>query len=391
MKTTQSPAAATAAILVLSVLAALVLSACNEPAAKEAPPAGPPVSVAAVIERAVVETQEYTGRIEAVDQVQIRPRVSGFVSAVRFRPGAQVAKGEVLFVIDPRPYQAEANRAEAAALAARARADLARAELTRTEKLLAEKAVPQRDADEKSAAWKELDASAHAAQAALESARLNLSFTRVTAPIAGRVGKAEVTEGNLVDGNVVLTSVVSSNPVYASFDGDETTYLRVAAAVRAGRQPEVRVGLADETGYPHEGRLDFVDNRVDPATGSVRMRALLKNADSALAPGLFARVQLAAEKAGGAQPVALVAERAIGTDQNRKFVLVVDKEGKAQYRQVTLGPVIDGLRVVRSGVKGGEVIVVNGLQRVQPGSPVTAQKVDMQAALSAKPAAAGTH
>jgi membrane fusion protein, multidrug efflux system len=370
------------AALAISAAAALVLSACNEPKAQEVPKTagGPPVTVAAVLEKPIVETHEFSGRLEAVEHVEIRPRVAGFIASVNFKPGSEVKKGELLFVIDPRPYQAEASRAEAAAAAARAKADLAKVELARTEKLVAEKAIAQRELDEKASSLKELDAAARAAQASAESARLNLGFTQVRSPINGRVSKAEVTLGNLVDPNAVLTSVVSSNPIYASFNGDEDTYLRTAALVRNGKPAVVRIGLADEAGFPHEGRLEFLDNQVDPATGSVRMRAMLKNADHALAPGLFARVQVASgDGNGGASAATLIAERAIGTDQNRKFVFVVNGNGKAEYREVKLGPVVDGLRVVRDGVRPGEKIVVDGLQRVHAGAPVTAQVVAMEA------------
>lgn len=366
------------AALALSA-AAFVLSGCGQPSAQEAPkPAGgPPISAAEVLEKQVVETQEFSGRLEAVDRVEIRPRVSGFIASVNFKPGAEVKKGEVLFVIDPRPYQAEASRTEAAALAARAKADLAKLELARAEKLVAEKAIAQREADEKASSVKELEATARAAQAAYEAAKLNLGFTQVHSPISGRVSKAEVTTGNLVDGSVILTSVVSNNPIYASFDGDEDTFLRVGAQARNGKPVPVRIGLANEEGFPHEGKLEFVDNRVDPATGSVRMRATFSNADNALAPGLFTRVQLA--DGGGQKKAALINDRAVGTDQNRKFVYVITADGKAEYRAVRLGPVIDGLRVVREGLKPGEKIVVNGLQRVRPGAPVTAQMVPMDA------------
>jgi len=369
-----------AAALLASAAAALLLAGCNEPAAKEAPQAdgGPPVSVAAVVERNIVETREFSGRLEAVDHVEIRPRVGGFVTSVNFKPGAEVKKGELLFVIDPRPYRAEADRTEAAAAAAKAKAELAKVELARTQKLVAEKAVAQRELDEKSSSVKELDADARAAEAAAEAARLNLGFTQVRSPINGRVSKAEITAGNLVDPNTVLTSVVSSNPIYASFDGDEDSYLRVAALRRSGKTVPVRVGLADEAGFPHAGKLEFLDNRVDPETGSVRMRALLTNDDHALAPGLFARVQLASGS-GSAVPTMLVAERAIGTDQDRKFVFVIKSDGKAEYRQVKLGPMVDGLRVVRDGLKPGEKIVVDGLQRVHAGAPVTPQAVAMDA------------
>ncbi len=389
--TNTSPWTATArsapAAFVLTIAAVLVLPACGKPAAQEVPQAGgPPVSVAAVLEKSIVETQEFSGRLEAVERVEIRPRVSGFIASINFQPGAEVKKGDVLFVIDPRPYQAGANGAEAAALAARAKADLAKLELARAEKLVAEKAIAQREADEKVSSVKELEANARAAQAAYESAKLNLDFTKVHSPINGRVSKAEVTAGNLVDGSVVLTSVVSSNPIHASFDGDEDTFLRVGAMSRKGAPVTVRIGLANEAGFPHEGKLDFVDNRVDPATGSVRMRATFNNADHALAPGLFARVQLTGGN-GAETKAAMINERAIGTDQNRKFVFVVNAEGKAEYRPVKLGPVIDGLRVGRDGVKPGEKIVVNGLQRVRPGAPVTAQTVAMDAEPNQPPAA----
>lgn len=381
MKTTTRIAAA----ISLGSLAALLLSSCSEPAAQEAAKqaGGPPITAAAVIERSIVETQEFTGRLEAVDRVEIRPRVAGFISKVNFKPGALVKKGQVLFVVDPRPYEAEARRTEASAVAARAKADLARTELARAEKLVAEKAVSQRDADEKAANAKELEATARAAQAAYDAAKLNLGFTAVTSPIDGRVSKAEVTLGNLVDGNAILTSVVSADPIYASFDGDEDTYLRVGALSRAGKPVSVRIGLANESGFPHEGKLEFVDNRVDPATGSVRMRATFKNVDNALAPGLFAHVQLeAGNGTGGETSAAMISDRAVGTDQNRKFVFVVNGDGKAEYRPVRLGPVIDGLRVVREGVKPGEKIVINGLQRVHPGAPVAAKEVPMEAALT---------
>ena len=340
--------------------------------------AGPPVSAAVVVERPVAQTQEFSGRLEAVEHVDIRPRVSGFITAVNFKPGAEVKKGEVLFVIDPRPFQAEADRAEATAKSARAKAELARLELARAERLLGDKAIAQREYDASASAQKELDANARAAQAQYEAARLNLAYTRVSSPIDGRVSKAEITLGNLVDASSVLTSVVSTDRIYASFDGDEETYLRVRAQTHAGQAARlpviVRVGLANEEGYPHEGKLEFVDNQLDTRTGSVRMRATFANKDGAMAPGLFSRVQIGG---GDARPALLINDRAVGTDQNHKFVFVVGGDGKAEYREVTLGPVVEGLRVVRAGLKPGEKIVVNGLQRVRPGSPVTAQTVPM--------------
>jgi multidrug efflux system membrane fusion protein len=367
-----------AAAMALAGLAAFGLSGCDEATGKtaEAPAAGgPPISAATVVEKTITETQEFSGRLEAIEQVQIRPRVGGFITAINFKPGSQVKKGDVLFVIDPRPYQAEANRAEAAAGSARAKADLAKVELTRAEKLLADKAIAQREYDASASSLKQLDADARAAQAQYESAKLNLSYTQVTSPINGRVSKAEITLGNLVDASAVLTSVVSLDQIYASFDGDEDTYLRVGAAAHQGKPASVKIGLANETGFPHEGKLEFVDNQLDPRSGSVRMRATFANTDGMLVPGLFARVQLAGST--GAKPALLINERAISTDQDRKFVFVVSKENKAEYRPVTLGPTIDGLRVVRDGLKPGEKIVVNGLQRVHPGAPITPTVVAM--------------
>jgi multidrug efflux system membrane fusion protein len=366
----------------LSGVAALALAGCGESSARQTAPenSAPAITAAAVIERPVVEMQELSGRIEAVERVEIRTRVSGFIAQVNFKPGALVKKGDVLFVIDPRPYHAEASRTEAVARAARSRADLAKLELDRAEKLVADKAIAQREVDERASNYKDLDASARAASAAYDAAKLNLAFTRVASPIDGRASKAEVTLGNLVDSTAVLTSVVSNDTVYASFDGDEDTFLRVGAQARIGQTVTVRAGLANEGGYPHEGALEFVDNRLDPATGSVRMRALFKNADNTLAPGLFVRVQLA--PAGAAPLTLLIADRAVGTDQNRKFVYVVTPDGKAAYRQVSLGPVVDGLRVVRHGLHAGEKVIVNGLQQVRPNEAVLTVTVPMDTRLT---------
>lgn len=376
-------------LLAAAGLAGAMLTGCADANSKDeaavAAPAAPPVSAAIVIEKPVAETQEFSGRLEAVELVEIRPRVSGYITAVNFKPGAEVKKGELLFVIDPRPYQAEADRASAAAGAARARADLARLELQRAERLLDDKAIAQREFDEKAAAQKELEASARAAQAQYEAARLNLAYTRITAPIDGRVSKAEITLGNLVDASAVLTSVVSLDRIYASFDGDEQTYLRVGTRAQRGEGAVVNVGLANEEGFPHQGKLEFVDNQLDPGTGSVRMRAVLANPDRALVPGLFARVQVGS---GVAEKRVVINDRAVGTDQNRKFVVVVGKDGMAEYRPVTLGPVVDGMRLVRSGLKAGEKIVVGGLQRVRPGAPVTARIVPMDGDAAAEVAKA---
>jgi multidrug efflux system membrane fusion protein len=335
--------------------------------------------VAAAIQKEVVNTDEFPGRIEAVESVVVRARVSGYVDSVHFKPGATVRKGELLFVIDPRPFQAETARAEATLSNARAQLDLARTELARSELLLAERATSRREYDDAAAKVRQLDAQIKGHQASLDIARLNLAYTRVTSPIDGRAGKAEITVGNLVQGegpsSPTLTTVVSSNPVYASFEADEATYLKYIAAARSGLS--VAVALADEQGFPHTGRLEFVDNRVDPQSGTVRMRAVLANRDGRFSPGLFARIRIG--NSAAPRTAVLVADRAIGTDQSKRFVLVVNGENKAQYREVRIGRLVDGLRVVESGLEAGEVIVVNGLQRVRPGAPLTPQTVQMAA------------
>ena len=368
----------------VAVALSSTLAGCSDATGKAAEAqtqaqAGPPVSAAIVVEKPVADTQEFSGRLEAVEHVEIRPRVSGFITAVNFKPGAMVKKGDVLFVIDPRPFQAEAERADAAARSARAKAELAKLELTRAERLLGDKAIAQREYDASASAQKELEANARAAQAQNETAKLNLGYTRVVAPIDGRVSKAEITLGNLVDASSILTSVVSLERIYASFDGDEDTYLRVRSQAHSAQPVTVRVGLANEEGFPHEGKLEFVDNQLDTRAGSVRMRATFANKDDVMAPGLFARVQIGG---GSEKPALLISDRAVGTDQSHKFVFVVDKDGKAEYREVKLGPVVEGLRVVKAGLKPGEKIVVNGLQRVRPGSPITAQTVPMVATTS---------
>lgn len=368
------------AVLGLSaVLAAMLLQGCSEPQASVAPPPPPTVSVAPVTEREVVYTDEFPGRIEAVERVEVRARVSGYIESVHFAPGANVRKGDLLFVIDPRPYAAELARAQAALANMRAQLGLARTELRRSELLLAEQATSRREHDDAAAKVRSLEAQVKAAEALADIARLNLAYTRITSPIDGRVGKAEITVGNLIPGegpnSPVLTTVVSTDAVYAAFEVDEAAFLKYTAAARSG--VKVSVGLADEEGFPHAGRLEFVDNQIDPQTGTARMRAVLKNGESRFAPGLFARVRVG--DSGASRKAVLVSDRAVGTDQSKRYVLVVNGENTAEYREVRLGRLVDGLRVVEEGLQPGEMIVVNGLQRVRPGVPVTPQAVAMAA------------
>ncbi len=349
-----------------------------------------PVSVAAVLARPVADQQDFSGMVEAVDRADIRARVGGTIDSVRFQAGALVKKGQELFVIDPRPYQAEVARLEAATAASRIKLELAQTELSRAKRLVDEHAIARRDYDERASNVRQLEATVRADQANLSTARLNLEWSTIRAPFDGRIGKAEVTTGNLIDSSQVLTTLVSANPVYVSFQGDESTYLRIGGLAR--QQPsaiKVHVGLANEQGYPHTGKLDFVDNQIDPQAGSVRMRAVVDNRDGLLTPGLFAKVRVGVDLTQGASS-ALVAERAIGTDQNRKFVYVVNASNQAEYRPIQLGASLGELRVVRSGLKAGERVVVDGLQRVRPGAPVAPQVVPMEGTPSAGQAAAAT-
>jgi RND family efflux transporter MFP subunit len=362
----------------------LTLSGCgrNEAAEAHAAPPAPQVTVAAAISRKITEFDEFTGRFEAVERVEVRPRVSGYIASVNFKEGSEVRKGEVLFVIDPRPYQAERDKAAAGLAQARSQLVLARTERERGTKLLAQHAISQEEYDTRTAGSEQAEANVEAAKAALDAAALNLEFTRVTAPISGRISRALVTSGNFVtNGQTPLTTLVSLDPIYVSFDGDEQEYLKYAKLAReAAADPShearnpVQVGLANESGFPHEGVIVFVDNALDPTTGTIRSRALLENHERQFTPGLFARIKLL----GSAQHDAvLVNDSAIGTDQTVRYVLVVDKSNKVEYRPVQLGPVVDGLRVLQSGLSPGETIVVNGLQRVRPGAQVQPQRVAM--------------
>jgi RND family efflux transporter MFP subunit len=368
-------------ITVLAVSSALLVGVLTLGRSSK-PPAAPPlqaVTVAAVPERELTEWDEFTGRLEAVDQVEIRPRVSGYIRRVAFVEGREVKKGEVLFEIDPRPYQAELARVEAELESARSAAALAESEVQRAGKLVDMQAISREEFDSRTSAEIQGGAQVRAAEAAVQTARLNLEWTRVRSPIAGRVSNALVTEGNLVEAGppsgAVLTTVVSVDSMYLYFDSDEQTYLRYAGRARSAggtnwrtaRLP-VFLGLANESGFPHEGRLDFVDNQVDPQTGTIRTRAVFSNRSRTLTPGLFARVKLVGSEKTNAT---LVRDAAIGTDQDRKFVLVVGPGDTLAYRPVVPGRLTDGLRIVTSGLKPGERIVVNGLMRVRPGMKVT--------------------
>ena len=377
------------AVFSLAVLASAMLTvACSKASTTAvAAPAPPEVSVAKVINRNIVEWDEFTGRLAAVDTVAVRPRVSGYIEKVGFKEGAEVRKGDVLFVIDQRPYVAELDRAKAELQRAISRSELAKRERERAEKMIGTHAISQEEADERTNAEREAIANVAAAQAAVDTATLNLGYTRVISPISGKVSRAEVTEGNLVTGGQAgaateLTTVVSLDPIRAYFVSDEQVYLKHISLPQSGSQAgskakrvPVFLGLANEEGYPHEGYLDFVDNQVDPNTGTITARAVFDNKQRLFTPGLFARIKL---EGTDRHDSVLIDDRAVGTDQDKKFVLKVGTDNSAAYTPVQLGPIVDGLRVVRAGLRTGDRIIVNGLQRVRPGAPVTPKEIPME-------------
>ena len=379
-----------------ALVGALLASGCgNSGSGAQAPPP-PQVSVATVIERRVKDWDEFTGRLQAVETVEIRPRVSGYIDKVAFTEGSLVKMGDLLFVIDPRPYQAEYDRAAADVKRFKTALELARVELTRVQHLKDSGAVSQEELDERKSTVAQAEANVGGSEASLESAALNLNFTKVSSPVAGRVSRAEVTRGNLVTGGInggtLLTSVVSIDPIYLYFDADEQSFLRYSQMARAGQRPTgdsapVNVGLANEEGFPHAGALDFIDNQLNPQTGTIRARAVLANKSGQFTPGLFARVQLLGS---GEYSAILIEDRAVNTDQSQKYVLALGENNTIEYRKVKLGRVVDGLRIVREGLKAGDVIVVNGAQRVHPGITVTPQKVTMGGDAAAAPAAVPT-
>jgi RND family efflux transporter MFP subunit len=339
-------------------------------------PPPPTVTVAKTLVRPVSDTDAYTGRLQAVDTVRVHPRVSGYITAVHFKEGTRVRQGDLLFTIDARPYQAEVDRLDATLKQARAEQKLAASNAERAQKLLAQHAISTQEADRLATAAASARAQAAATGASLEAARLNRGFTEVRAPIDGRVSNARITAGNLVTPADVLTSVVSINPVYAYFDIDEHSYLKLDRLRRAhGAVPQVAMGLVDEQGYPHAGRIDFVDNQLNAESGTIRLRAVFDNADGRYTPGLYVRLEL---RTPDRQPRALIDERAVGTDLGNKFVYVLDPDHKVVYRKVTLGPLADGLRVITDGLTAKDVVVVNGLQHVRPGMEVNPTLVAME-------------
>lgn len=361
-------------------LSVLGLAGCGDKAAQQKP-APATVTVAPVERKEVVEQDEFTGRVEPVESVEVRPRVSGYIQEVRFQSGQTVKKGDVLFAIDPRWHQAAFNQRQAEFEQAKVRVENARREADRTGQLLTSKAISIEEGDARQSRYHEAKAALLAAQAALDTAKLDLEYTQVRAPIDGRVSRALLTEGNYVSGLAgaasLLTTIVSVGPVYVYVDIDENSLLKFNALASArkletdadGKIP-IELQLADETEFSHRGYIESFDNRLDNNTGSILLRALFPNPDGRIVPGLFARIRVPLSER---YPALLVQERAIGTDQAQKFVLTLTSSNTVAYQAVKLGPEIGGKRVIRSGLHGSEEIVVNGLQRVRPGMPVAPQ------------------
>lgn len=388
--------AAGLALLAIAALAIfLVIPNSGSQSSNPAAPQAVPVSVALVEPRNVELWDDFSGRLEAIERVDIRSRVAGIIEAIHFREGARVAKGDLLITIDPAPYAAEVSRTEAQVTAAEAQVALAKVQLARGHQLWETRSISQQDIDQRTNAAREAEANLKAAEATAQSARLNLGYTEIRAPVDGRIGRLQVTVGNLVaagSNGPVLTTLVSIDPIYASFDADEGA---VARALGSISEPDALAHLeripvdmitATGDGKPVHGRLQLIDNQISASTGTVRLRARFDNGDGRLIPGQFARLRLGR---AAPKPLLMISERAIGTDQDKRYVMVVGADDKAAYRQVDLGPSAQGLRVVNSGLKAGERIIVNGLQHVRPGALVKPEPVPMLAENTSQPGNGG--
>ena len=357
----------------------LLLTACAQQPQTTAAPPPPKVTVSQPSSRDVVEWEEYTGRLEAAESVEVRARVNGYLQSIHFKDGVIVKKGDLLFVIDPRPYQAELERAKAELALAIARLERTEKDLARAQKLLQARAASQEEVDTRVADQRQAQESVQAARAMVNAAQLNVEFTQVRAPISGRISRYFVSVGNLINGgttvqSTLLTTIVSLDPIYCYFDADERAYLKDIRLLRGGERANGRdgklpayVGLADEEAFPHQGYIDFMDNRLDPKTGTITGRVVLPNPDLLLAPGLFARVRL---PSGSKYKALLLPPEAVSSDLSQQFVFVVDDQNLVQYRKVTLGPIIDGLRVVRDGIQPEDWVIVKGVQRAKTGAKV---------------------
>ena len=374
-------------------LAALVLASCGEKQQAQAPGAAPPpsVSVANPVEKKVVEWDEYTGRFESVDTVEVRARISGVLNEVKFTDGAVVKKGDLLFVIDPRPFQRVLDRDRAALQGAKVQVEFTQKDLERARPLMANSTISQQVFDQRNQAVKTAEANVLSAEASVRSAELDVEFTQIRAPITGRISRKLISEGNFITGGsgsgTLLTTIVSTDPIYFYFDISEADFLKYKRLLEQGKRPSSRetanpieVGLQGDTGFPIKGQMNFVDNRIDSATGSLRERATFQNPNGNLLPGLFARARVIGS---GEYTAILLPDAAIATDQSNRFVFVVADDGAVSAKPVTLGPIIDGLRVIRTGVTPTDWVIVNGVQRARKGIKVKADKTVIEQAQKA--------
>jgi len=383
--------------LAVATMAAGLIACGGEggPGGPQIPPAA--VSVAEVIQRSITDWDDFTGRVEAVDHIEIRPRVAGYLDAIHFREGGVVSAGDLLFTIDDREYTATVNVARANLERAQTRVELAQQELDRSERLIAARAISAEELDQRRGEMLQAVADTNSSEAQLVQAELNLSFANITAPIDGRIGAALIRPGNLVAaGETLLTTLVSIDPVYVTFEGDEGVYLKYEAQSRSGDRPSsrdvrnpVQVALAGDAEFLYHGEMDFVDNQLDPTTGTIRGRAVVPNPDDILTPGLFARVRLLGS---GEYDALLIHDMAVLTDQDRKYVYILGANNTAERRDVVLGREVDGLRVVTRGLAPGDRVVVNGVRKIFfPGAPILPDEVPMDDPLSVPaPRGAGT-
>jgi membrane fusion protein, multidrug efflux system len=364
-------------MLIVVVLGTLFWAGGCKAKSQVAPAAAPAVSVTRPVEREVVEWDEYIGRLESPETVEVRARVSGYLDKVHFKEGKEVKKGDLLFTIDQRPYQAEYDRAEAEHERAQSQVELAKNDFERAKRLIATRAISEEDYDTKSKTYASAQAAVRSARASADLAKLSLEFTEIRSPIDGRIGRAIVTQGNLISSGVsgsgatLLTTIVSLDPLYCYADTDERAVLKYLQLRREGKRISARdesipveLALADEAGFPHRGYIDFVDNRMDPNTGTLRGRGVFPNTDHSLSPGFFARIRF---PGSGKYSALLIPDRALASDQAQRFVYVVNAEKNVEFRPVKVGPMIDGLRVIKEGLKAGEQVIVEGLIRVRPG------------------------
>ena len=374
-------------------LAALVLASCGEKQQAQAPGAPPPpsVSVANPVEKKVVEWDEYTGRFEPLDTVEVRARISGVLTEVKFTDGAVVKKGDLLFVIDPRPFQRVLDRDRAALQGAKVQVEFAQKDLERARPLMVNSTISQQVFDQRNQAVKTAEANVLSAEASVRSAELDVEFTQIRAPITGRISRKLISEGNFITGGsgsgTLLTTIVSTDPIYFYFDISEADFLKYKRLFEQGMRPSSRetanpieVGLQGDTGFPIKGQMNFVDNRIDTATGSLRERATFQNPNGMLLPGLFAHARVIGS---GEYNAILLPDAAIATDQSNRFVFVVADDGTVSAKPVTLGPIIEGLRVIRTGVTPADWVIVNGVQRARKGIKVKADKIVIEQAQKA--------